>query len=244
MERFSRLIQLIGSESYGRLKGMRAAVIGLGAVGSYAVEALVRCGVGSMVIADFDVIARSNINRHIGALESTVGLPKTEVIKNRINDINPDCIVEEHRLFAHRDNFRIILRKKPDILIDAIDSLGPKIELLSYARSNGIKTVSSMGAALRTDPSCIRTADISKTDVCPLARNLRKYLRRRGIYDGITCIYSVEIPQKQGIIPPDEDEKASFIRGRERNILGSYPVVTAMFGLMAADAAIKKMEAI
>ena len=242
MERFSRIIQLTGNDSFSKISSAKAAVIGLGAVGSFAAEALARCGVSTIIIADFDKIVLSNINRHIGALESTLGMSKTEVIKKRITDINPECRVMDYDLFLHKENFDLVLGSNPDVIIDAIDSLGPKTELLYYAAVKGIETVSSMGAALRTDPFKIKTADISETDICPLARNIRKNLRKRGIEKGITCIYSTEIPVKSGIRPPLNDEKEAFARGRDRNILGSYPVVTAVFGLLAADTALKKLE--
>lgn len=263
MERFSRLIQLTGKDKFSLLSGKKVLIAGLGAVGGFAAEALARCGIGSITLADFDVIELSNINRHIGALESTLGRPKVEVIGERISGINPKCRVRMVREFLHRENLDQLfpetehdkageksgddpagLYGKPDILIDAIDSLGPKIELLAWAHEAGIETVSSMGAALRKDPSRIRIADLSETDVCPLARNMRKYLRRRGIAEGITCVYSDEAPSRSALRPPDasdEEEMKQFVRGRERNILGSYPVVTAMFGLYAAHAAIEKL---
>ncbi len=247
MERFSRLTQLLGNEKMEILAGKKAAVIGLGAVGGFAAEAIARCGTGSITLADFDVISESNINRHIGALDSTVGRAKVEVMGERIRGINPLCNVQELKVFAHSETFEEIFSEVPDIVIDAIDSLGPKIELLAWLYERKIEIVSSMGAALRTDPSRIRIADISETDVCPLARNLRKYLRRRGITEGITCVFSDENPSSSGLKPPDSfgmEEKASFVRGRERNILGSYPVVTAMFGLYAAHAVIKKLTGI
>ena len=247
MERFSRLTQLIGSENLRLLSEKKITIVGLGAVGSFAAEALARCGIGHITLVDFDVIAQSNINRHIGALESTIGRPKVDVIGERIKGINPSCDVVRMDFFAHRETFDTIFNETPDIIIDAIDSLGPKIELLSWAHERSIDIVSSMGAALRTDPSRIRIADISETEVCPLARNLRKYLRRRGITGGITCVYSDENPADEGLRPPDrnnEEEMTAFIRGRERNILGSYPVVTALFGLYAAHAALKKLIAL
>jgi tRNA threonylcarbamoyladenosine dehydratase len=247
MERFSRLTQLIGSDKLKLLAVKKITIVGLGAVGSFASEVLARCGIGHITLVDFDVIAQSNINRHIGALESTIGRPKVDVIGERIKGINPSCDVTRMDFFAHRETFDTIFKDSPDIIIDAIDSLGPKIELLSWAHENSIDIVSSMGAALRTDPSRIRIADISETEVCPLARNLRKYLRRRGITGGITCVYSDEVPSDAGLRPPDRDNEAemsAFIRGRERNILGSYPVVTAMFGLYTAHAALKKLISI
>ncbi|MCL2792719.1 MAG: tRNA threonylcarbamoyladenosine dehydratase [Spirochaetaceae bacterium] len=251
MERFSRLIQLIGNEKVKLLGEKKITIAGLGAVGGFAAEALARCGTGHFTLVDFDVIAVSNINRHIGALDSTVGKLKVDVIGERIKDINPLCTVNKKNIFAHKDSFDLIFAEKPDIAIDAIDSLGPKVELLAYCVTNKIPVISSMGAALRKDPSKIRIADISETDVCPLAKNLRRFLKRKGITEGITVIYSTEPALKTGLRPPskksaqDLEEEAefpaSYTRGRERNILGSYPIVTAMFGLFAAHAAIKTL---
>ncbi len=247
MERFSRLTQLIGNEKIELLNNKKIMIIGLGAVGGFAAEALARCAAGSFTLVDFDIIAVSNINRHIGALNSTIGKSKVDVIGDRIKDINQLCEIKKIKTFAHKDSFNLIFKEKPDIVIDAIDALGPKIELLAYCVANKIEVISSMGAALKTDPSKIKIADISETDVCPLARNIRKFLKRRGITEGITAVFSTEPAAKTGLRPPvknngpdqEEGDEVSHIRGRERNILGSYPIVTAMFGLYAAHAAIK-----
>ena len=248
MERFSRLIQLIGDEKIKLLGEKKITIVGLGAVGGFAAEALARCGTGTMTLVDFDVIAVSNINRHIGALDSTVGKPKVDVIGERIKDINPLCVVNKKNIFAHKDSFDLIFAEKPDIAIDAIDSLGPKVELLTYCVTNKIPIISSMGAALKSDPSKIKIADISETDVCPLAKKLRRFLKRKGITEGITVIYSTEPALRTGLRPPAKNPEEAFFslhkRGRERNLLGSYPVVTAMFGLYAAHAAIKAVGAI
>ncbi|MCL2704644.1 MAG: tRNA threonylcarbamoyladenosine dehydratase [Spirochaetaceae bacterium] len=247
MERFSRLIQLIGNEKIKILAEKKVTVVGLGAVGGFAAEALARCGTGHFTLVDFDVIEVSNINRHIGALDSTVGKPKVDVMGERIKDINPSCIVSRKNIFAHKDSFDSIFEEKPDIVIDAIDSLSPKAELLAYCVANKIAIISSMGAALKRDPSKIKIADISETDVCPLAKKLRNYLKQKGITEGITVVYSTEPPIKTGLLvlqknntqDQEEENGSSYIRGRKRNILGSYPIVTAMFGLYAAHAAIK-----
>jgi len=245
MERFSRLTQLIGSEKLKILSEKKVTVVGLGAVGGFAAEALARCGTGYFTLVDFDVIEITNINRHIGALDSTVGKPKINVMGERIKDINPLCIVNKINIFANKDSFDLIFAEKPDMLIDAIDSLGPKSELLAYCVTNKIPVISSMGAALKKDPSKIKIADISKTDVCPLASKLRRYLKQKGITEGITVIYSTEpaiktalkLPNKNNTMDQEEETGASY--KREIKILGSYPVVTAMFGLYAAHAAIK-----
>ncbi|MCL2481677.1 MAG: tRNA threonylcarbamoyladenosine dehydratase [Spirochaetaceae bacterium] len=239
MERFSRLTQLIGNEKIKILAKKKVAIIGLGAVGGFAAEALARCGTGHLTLVDFDVIEVSNINRHIAAFDSTVGKPKVDVMGERIKDINPLCLVSKKNIFADKNSFDSIFAEKPDMVIDAIDSLGPKADLLAYCVANKIAIVSSMGAALKKDPSKIKIADISKTDVCPLAKKLRNSLKQKGITEGITVIYSTEPAIKTGLKLPHEDDKLDQedVKGRKRSILGSYPVVTAMFGLYAAHAA-------
>ena len=246
MERFSRLTQLIGNEKIKLLSEKKVTIVGLGAVGGFAAEVLARCGTGCFTLVDFDVVSVSNINRNIIALDSTVGKPKTDVIEERIKDINPHCAVIKKNSFAHKDSFDSIFAEKPDMVIDAIDALGPKIELLVFCVKNEIPIISSMGAALKKDPSKIKIADISETDVCPLAKELRRHLKRKGITTGITVIFSTEHALRTGLRPPpkrDTEDKGEtpYIRGRERNILGSYPAVTAMFGIYAAHAAIEKL---
>ena len=241
MERFSRIIQLLGEENFNKLNRKKITIIGLGAVGGFAAEGLARSGISKFRLVDFDAVSITNINRHVAALESTIGIPKIKAVADRIRDINPDAEIEEMEIFASRETFDEIFNNRPDLVIDAIDSLGPKIELISYIHENRLNGISSMGAALRTDPLKVRTADLFETDVCPLARNLRKHLRRRGINSGVKCVYSFENPLKSGMRIPEENETSDFIRGRERNILGSYPAVTAVFGLVIADCGIKNL---
>ncbi len=174
MERFSRIIQLLGNDKFNRLTGKRVTIIGLGAVGGFAAEGLARSGISKFRLVDFDNISRSNINRHVAALESTIGRSKVNVIAERIRDINPDAEVEEMEMFAHRETFEEIFSDSPDLVVDAIDSLGPKIELLTYIHEKRLNGISSMGAALRTDPLKIKVADLFETDICPLARKFKK----------------------------------------------------------------------
>ena len=163
-----------------------------------------------------------------------------EAVKSRILDINPMAEVKALKLFADYTNRDSILDENPDIVIDAIDSLGPKAALLESVHQRGLRVISSMGAALKTDITAIRTGDLFETTVCPLARSLRKYLRRRGITHGITCVYSTELPDNEALRAPElEPDDEQLHRGRERNILGSYPPVTAVFGITIADLAIK-----
>ena len=240
MERFSRIIQVLGEDSFARLQKAHITIFGLGAVGAWAAEMLARSGAGRFTLVDFDQIAKTNINRHVCAAESTIGIPKVEAVKSRILDINPMAEVKALKLFADYTNRDSILDENPDIVIDAIDSLGPKAALLESVHQRGLRVISSMGAALKTDITAIRTGDLFETTVCPLARSLRKYLRRRGITHGITCVYSTELPDNEALRAPElEPDDEQLHRGRERNILGSYPPVTAVFGITIADLAIK-----
>lgn len=243
MDRFSRIIQVLGEESFAKLQASRITIFGLGAVGAWATEMLARSGVSHFTLVDFDQIVKTNINRHVCAGESTLGIPKVEAVKARILDINPKAEVKALKLFADYTNREQILDENPDIVIDAIDSLGPKASLLEAIYNRKLRVISSMGAALKTDITAVHTGDLFKTTVCPLARNLRKYLRRRGITHGILCVYSTELPDPDALKAPEEeagDER--YRRGRERNILGTYPPVTAVFGITIADLAIRMLK--
>lgn len=239
--RFSRVRQLFGDQALERLRDAHVLVAGLGAVGSYAVEGLARSGVGHLRIVDFDCVRTSNINRQLYALESTIGHSKVATARQRILDINPDCQVEAVNCFIDQTTAQQILTPVPDVLIDAIDSLGPKIELLAAGVGAGVGTVlSAMGAASRTDPSMIRVGDISETQACPLARFVRKRLKRRGIEKGIRCVYSMEpVPTSvERPAPEDHAKQEWFSRGRTRQPLGSFACLTGIFGLTIAREAI------
>jgi len=241
MDRFRRTEQLLGKEVFSNLQSKSVTVVGLGAVGGYVLEGLARAGVQHIRIVDFDTIQASNINRQIIALESTLGRPKAEVLQERLYDINPNCTIEALPIFATEETLEEILSPEPDLLIDAIDSLNPKTQLLHGAYIRNIPTISSMGAALRTDPALIRTGDIFDTSNCPLARHIRKRLRRRDVGRGINCVYSTE-KVTFDYAQPEEDttvgETPFSDRGRTRNILGSLPTITGIFGLTIANLAI------
>jgi tRNA A37 threonylcarbamoyladenosine dehydratase len=237
MERFFRTELLIGEDKLKKLRHSSIAVIGLGAVGSYAVEALARAGIGKFTIIDFDKVNKSNINRQLYALESTVGQPKVRIAQNRIRDINPFVEIDAVEMFAASDTIETILEKEPDLVIDAVDSLNPKVQVLSAVYNNGVPLISSMGAAYRTDPSSIKFGDLFKVRNCPLARHIRKRLRKQGISKGIPCVYSDEPRPK--ILPVSEEEEGNeYNRGRQRKPLGSISTITGIFGLMIAHNAI------
>lgn len=247
MERFVRIKRLIGEQAITKLQNSKVTVVGLGAVGSYVVEALARSGVGFFRLIDFDVVALSNINRQLYALESTLGKPKVETARERVLDINPRCEVEIFKEFAHTDSFDTLLDNGPDMVIDAIDSVSPKIALLSRAYHNKLPVISSMGAALRTDPGQIKTGDIFDTRFCPLARCIRKGLKKNNVGRGITCVYSTEQAAYNFIDPEDDPDKKNdmspeYKRGRSRRIIGSLPTITGIFGLMIANSALLKLS--
>ena len=265
MERFSRIQSFLGEEGFQLLRQSRITIVGIGAVGGHVAEALARSGIKQLRLVDFDTIQPSNINRQIMALETTLGRPKVEVAQERIATINPACQVEALQLFATDDTLRQILAPQPDILIDAIDSMNPKVQLLSAAHRQGIPIISSMGAALRSDPTRIRVADLMDTKNCPLARRLRQRLRRSGIGRGISCVFSTEpviyhyqdpeelqpamngpVSPAPGIAPAEGRPQAMGIPlaelGRQRRSLGSLPTLTGIFGLIIANEVILRLS--
>lgn len=173
-DQFSRVRLLIGKEKLARLHKSKVTVVGLGAVGAQAAEALARAGVGSFRLVDFDIIRPSNINRHIWATASTLGCSKAAVALERLKLINPGVKAEALELFAAQETLERIFDNEPDLVIDAIDSLNPKIQMLAECSRRGLRTISSMGAATRTDPSKIKVADLLQTRVCPLAARVRR----------------------------------------------------------------------
>lgn len=243
MDRFLRIERLLGPEAFARLKGSFVTVAGIGAVGGHAMEGLARAGVGRLRLVDFARVATHNINRQIIALDATVGMIKVEAARARVLQINPACQVEIMPLFINKQTVAQVLDPAPDLLIDAIDSMGPKVELLAAAHARRIPIISSMGAALRTDPTQIRLADLMETKNCPLARRLRRRLRLRGIEHGIPCVYSTEavdfayeeaeaMPENE-LVPPEHD--------KPRRVLGSLPTLTGIFGLIIANQAIRQL---
>jgi len=241
VERFARIRRLIGQDKLDRLHAAHVTIVGLGAVGGYALEGLARAGIGHFSLIDFDLISPSNINRQILALESTVDRHKADVARERVLQINPSCAVDARILFVNHDTLDQVLTPVPDLLIDAIDALGPKLALLTECRKCGIEVISSMGAALRTDPSKVTVAPLAKTKHCPLARLVRKRLRKAGVDINFPCVYSTELVDNATLISPDEDAESDphfHGKGRKRHILGSLPTLTGIFGLLLANTAI------
>ncbi|MGI9860153.1 tRNA threonylcarbamoyladenosine dehydratase [Moorella naiadis] len=232
MESFwSRTEMLIGAAGRERLAAARVAVIGTGGVGSFAVEGLVRVGIGYLELVDPDVVRPSNLNRQLPALQSTLGQPKVTVLAARCRDINPEATIvprQEAYSPATGSNF---VRPDLDFLVDAIDSLGAKIDLLARAVKGGRPIVSSMGAGNRLDPTLLRVADISATRGCPLARRVRRGLQARGIVRGLTVVYSEEPPLATGSLP--------VLTPGERQPPGSMIFVPAVAGLLLASLVVR-----
>ena len=203
LNEFSRTELLLGRASMEKLLSSRVAVFGLGGVGSFAAEALVRSGIGVIDIFDDDRICVTNINRQLLATHKTVGQKKVDVMKNRILEINPKCIVESHECFYSSQNADDFPLTKYDYIIDAIDTVSSKLVLVERAKESGIPIISCMGAGNKLDPTKFEVADISKTSVCPLARVMRKELRARGI-KSLKVVYSKEV-----VIEPIETEELS-----------------------------------
>ena len=245
MERqFLRISRFIGEDNVELLHRKKVALVGLGAVGGFCLEALVRSGVGRFTLVDFDKVSETNLNRQILALHSTLDRPKSEVAVERALDINPKLELKEMNVFADSSNHAEIF-EGADLVIDCIDSLNPKLYLLEDAYKAGIPVISSMGAALRRDPSLIRITDVFDTWGCPLARQVRSGLRRRGVGKGIDCVFSPEKVEFE-YRDPESDEEVEFNevildRGRKRVVLGSLPTVTAIFGEMMAHLALTKL---
>lgn len=231
--RWQRTRLLIGEAGVARLAAARVLVAGLGGVGSYAAEALARAGVGDLRLADCDSVAPSNLNRQLVALHSTLGQPKVDVMARRIADINPDCRVKciARRLVEEEMSDQV--DADLDYVVDAIDSTDSKIALIVTAYRLGIPVVSSMGAGGRRDPTLLRVSDLMDTQVCPLARAVRRGLRRHGIDHGILAVYSSESP-----VPPGRECTDD---GRAQSVNGTVSYLPGLFGLMLAGVAIERL---
>lgn len=229
-----RTSMLIGEEGLQRLSVSRVAVIGVGGVGGYAAEMAVRAGVGHLIIMDSDNVSVTNKNRQLLALDSTVGRPKCDVLRERLLDINPqlDIIVLKEYLEAGSAD-EVLGKYRIDFLIDAIDTLSPKMSLIKYCMDRGIPLVSSMGAGAKTDATKVRLADISKSFNCPLAALVRKRLRRMGIKKGFQAVFSEELPKKEAITECDDRNKKSLV--------GTVSYIPAVFGCVCAQAALQSL---
>ena len=197
---FCRTAQLLGNENVEKLFDKHVIVFGVGGVGGYVVEALVRSGVGKISIVDNDVVNESNINRQIIAFHSTIGMQKVEVLKNRILDINPNCQVFVHNQFFLPENSNDFDFSIYDYVVDAVDTVTAKLEIIKKSKESNVPVISSMGTGNKLNPMGFKVSDISKTKVCPLARVMRNELKKRGI-SKVKCVYSEENPVIQTQTP-------------------------------------------
>ena len=234
IEQFSRTQILLGEEAMEKLYRARVAVFGIGGVGGYTVEALARCGVGQLDLIDSDTVSVSNINRQILATHSTVGKLKVEVAKARVLDINPNCVVRTHPCFYLPDTADQFDFTEYDYIVDAIDTVTGKLQLVERAVAAGTPIICSMGTGNKLDPSAFQVADISKTSVCPLARIMRKELKKRGI-NHLKVVYS----QEDALTPVGAEEEMKMLG--KRQIPGSTAFVPGAAGLILAGEVIKDL---
>ena len=230
---FSRTALLIGDSAMEKLKNARVAVFGLGGVGGYAVEALARSGVGALDLVDKDQISISNINRQILALQSSVGKDKTEVAKARVADINPNCRVWVYNTFFLPENADGFDFASYDYIVDAIDTVSGKLALIQKANEYGVPIISAMGAGNKLDATAFEVADIANTSVCPLARVMRKELKKRGI-EHVKVVYSKELPSKSAGVLEDEERGVKVTPS-------SIAFVPSVAGLIIAGEVIKDL---
>jgi len=239
---FERLVLLTGKEGLEKLKFTKALVFGAGGVGSWAAEALVRSGIGKIGIIDNDVICASNVNRQAEATSLTLGQPKASSLKKRLLEINPECEVTAWDELFCRENAGNFSIENSNYVIDAIDSINHKLDLIEIVCNANVTLFSSMGMALKTDPSQIKTASIWKTGNCPLARLVRQGLRKRGFSGDFTAVYSTETPTH------NETDEEQFVntggntpyQGRKK-VNGSIVTVTASAGLLLASLVINNV---
>lgn len=235
LDQFSRTRILIGDEAVEKLRASRVAVFGVGGVGGYVCEALVRSGVGSFDLIDNDRVSLTNINRQIIATHSTIGRFKTEVMKERMLDINPEVKVNIHNCFFLPENSEDFPFEEYDYVVDAVDTVTAKIELIMKCREKNVPVISSMGAGNKLDPSAFRVADIYSTKVCPLARVMRYELKKRGV-DKLKVVYSEEKP-----IEPCELNDDPAGQGK-RTTPGSMAFVPSAAGLVLAGEIVRDLS--
>ena len=242
-DQFSRTRLLIGDAPLSRLAKARVAVFGVGGVGGFCIEALARAGVGTLHLYDDDTVSESNLNRQIVALHSTLGQPKAEVMARRILDINPACQVEVFRMFYLPENADQVDLSQYDYVVDCIDTVAAKLDLVERCTTLQVPILSAMGSGNKLDPTAFRVTDLSKTQGCPLARVMRKELRKRGI-NHLKVVYSTEEPLTPLQSAEEEAPAGTDTRPRptaRRAIPGSISFVPAAAGLVAASAVIRDL---
>lgn len=230
MNQFTRTQMILGAEKLEKLQQARVIIFGIGGVGSYVAEALARAGIGTLYLVDHDTIDITNLNRQLIALHSTIGKPKVEVMKKRILDINPEAKVTTIQKFYLPENAEDFFQSDYDYIIDAIDTVSAKLDLIQKAKEKNIPIISSMGTGNKLDPSQFEIVDITKTSVCPLAKVVRKELAKRGI-KGVKVLYSKEEPLKV----------SSALASSKHTVPGSISYVPSCAGLMIAGEVIRNL---
>ena len=231
---FARSAAMLGEDAMTRLQSARVAVFGVGGVGGYVCEALVRSGIGTLDVFDKDDVSVTNLNRQIIALRSTVGQDKVSVLAARMRDINPDVVINEHKVFYLPDNADDFDLSQYDYVVDAVDTVAAKIELAVRCEQLNVPLIAAMGAGNKLDPSKLQIADVYKTSVCPLARAMRTTLRKKGVKH-LTVAYSTEEPLR-----PVE---AIDNEGRRKDVPGSMAFVPSAMGLLIASHVVRSLAA-
>ena len=241
---FARFSMMVGEEGIEKLGKSRVIIFGVGGVGSYTVEALVRAGVGQITMVDFDEISESNINRQLHSLRSTIGKSKIDVMKDRILDINPDCKVELVKRLVYDDVDEVLGNNKYDFVVDAIDVIGSKINLIEYCAKNNINIISSMGFGNKMHPEMIEISKIKNTSVCPMARTIRSILKKKGITN-VPVAFSKEIPVQPNKSELFKEELPTEFRENNKiprkTTPGSNSFVPGTAGLVLASYVVRKL---
>lgn len=237
--RFHRLEVLLGADTVNALSRASVAIFGLGGVGSFAAEALIRGGIGRLTLIDFDTIDITNINRQLHATDDTIGQPKVQVMAQRCSNINPKATIEPVQACFTADNSDALLDRDYDYVLDCIDHITAKLTLIEQCRQKNIPIIASMGAANKIDPTKIHVADLADTHRCRLARIVRKELRKRGIVQGVKVVYSTE--DFKPLATGRRDKEANGHYQDRRAPLGSSSVIPPLFGLTMAGEAIRDL---
>lgn len=241
---FARFSMMIGEDGIEKLRNSRVIVFGVGGVGSYTVEALARSGVGQITMVDFDEISESNINRQLHSLRSTIGKSKIDVMKDRILDINLDCKVELVKRLVYDDVDEVLGNNKYDFVVDAIDVIGSKINLIEYCVKNNINIISSMGFGNKMHPEMVEIAKIKNTSVCPMARTIRSILKKKGITN-VPVAFSKEIPVQPNKSELFKEELPTEFRENNKiprkTTPGSNSFVPGTAGLVLASYVVRKL---
>lgn len=223
---------LFKKEGLEKLKNSHVLIVGMGGVGSFAAEFVARAGVGSMTIVDGDVVDITNINRQLPALHSTIGQPKVDIVGDRLMDINPELKLTKIKEFLSPERAYELITNEYDYAMDCIDSITPKLNLIMAAKRKKVKIISNMGAGGKYEAAKVKVADISKTEYCPLAKTIRKRLRKEGISKGVKVVFSTEEPDETSVkITDGKNFKKSFY--------GTNSWIPALFGLHAAETVVK-----